>query len=226
MKILVKFPTRSRPIKFIEVLKSYIELSSNPSKINYLVTYDNDDVTMNEEVIATIKSLSKNITLLSGHSANKIHACNRGIETYNKKWDIVVLASDDMICQVEGWDEDIRNNMTDYFPDTDGCLWFWDGDVNTKKNGLCTMNIMGNKYYNRFGYLYHPSYISLWSDNEYTEVGLLLNKIKFIDKVIFRHIHFSNTPNIQPDELMKKTQMFFHIDKANYVRRKEKRFGL
>ena len=75
--------------------------------------------------------------------------------------------------------------MKTNYPDTDGILWFFDGwrkDLNT----LC---ILGRKYYERFGYIYNPEYNSFWSDSEFTDVGNILNKQKFIDKVIIRHLH-------------------------------------
>ena len=65
----------------------------------------------------------------------------------------------------------IRQKMIKHFPDTDGVLWFFDGwrkDLNT----LC---IIGRKYYERFGYIYHPDYKSFWCDAEFTEVA---NKLK------------------------------------------------
>jgi len=226
MKILVKFPTRSRPDKFLSTLKGYIDNTYDESNIDYLITLDSDDPSMNDDVLKSINALSKNITINHGTSTSKIHAVNRGLELYKKHWDIIVLASDDMVCMRKHWDDIIIRNMKSFYSDTDGTLWFWDGDINTKKNGLCTMNIMGRKYYDRFGYLYHPSYISLWCDNEYTDVAMQLNKMVFIDDVLFKHIHFSNTPGMRPDALMQKTQSYFMRDKENYYKRKQINFGL
>lgn len=226
MKILVKFPTRSRPKKFLEVLKGYIDNTIEKSSVDYIITLDSDDETMDSYVVNQIQELSSNITIHHGTSHNKIHAINRGLDWHKTDWDIIVLASDDMVCNKYGWDVIVSQSMKHYYPDTDGALWFWDGDINTKKNGLCTMNIMGRKYYNRFGYLYHPSYISLWCDNEYTEVAQKLGKIVFIDEVLFKHIHFSNTQGLKPDALMTKTQSYFMRDKENYYKRKFSNFGL
>jgi hypothetical protein len=226
MKILVKFPTRSRPDKFLSTLKGYIDNTYDESNVDYLITLDSDDPTMTDDVLKSINALSKNITINHGTSTSKIHAVNRGLELYKKYWDIIVLASDDMICMRKHWDDIIIRNMKSFYSDTDGSLWFWDGDINTKKNGLCTMNIMGRKYYDRFGYLYHPSYISLWCDNEYTDVAMQLNKMVFIDDVLFKHIHFSNTHGMRPDALMQKTQSYFMRDKENYYKRKQINFGI
>ena len=46
-KLLVKFPTRSRPEKFKEVLQKYINNLSGTVKVRFVITVDNDDETMN-----------------------------------------------------------------------------------------------------------------------------------------------------------------------------------
>lgn len=224
MKILVKFPTRSRPAKFLQTLQGYIDKAADLSNVTFLVTYDDDDATMNNSAILN-KLEQLQVHAIGGSSKSKIHAINRDMDMA-LEWDICMLASDDMICQVHGWDERLREEMKSNFPDTDGCLWFHDGDQATKNGGLCTMCILGRKYYDRFGYIYHPAYISLWSDNEYTEIARRLNKLKFFEEVLFKHVHFSNTSGLQPDALMIKTQSYFKQDEATYREREGRNFDL
>jgi hypothetical protein len=225
MKILVKFPTRSRPAKFMQVLEQYIMLANDTATITFLITYDDDDLTMNNSaVLDKLKALS-NIIVKGGTSKNKIDAINRDMDKA-PAWDICILASDDMICQKQGWDDDIRAAFEQSFPDTDGTLWFHDGDPATLKGELCTMCILGKKYYDRFGYIYHPDYTSLWCDNEYTKVAQELQRMKYFPEVLFRHVHFSNTPNLKPDALMQKTQSYFEKDKAVFTARQLRGFDL
>jgi hypothetical protein len=183
MKILIKFPTRNRKDKFFEVLQKYYDFATDLSKIEFLITLDFDDDSMNnQEVIDKLKSY-ENLRFVFGKSNNKIHAVNRDIELGD--WDIILLASDDMIPIEKGYDEQIRFNMTINYPNTDGILWFNDGN----RKDLNTLCILGKKYYERFGYIYHPDYKSLWADNEFMTVGNLLKKQIFIDKVIIHHQH-------------------------------------
>jgi hypothetical protein len=183
MKILIKFPTRNRKDKFFEVLQKYYDFATDLSKIEFLITLDFDDDSMNnQEVIDKLKSY-ENLRFVFGKSNNKIHAVNRDIELGD--WDIILLASDDMIPIEKGYDEQIRFNMTINYPNTDGILWFNDGN----RKDLNTLCILGKKYYERFGYIYHPDYKSLWADNEFMTIGNLLKKQIFIDKVIIHHQH-------------------------------------
>jgi hypothetical protein len=140
---------------------------------------------MKSSEVNDIFNTFKNITVVYGKSNSKIHAINRDIELIDE-WDIVLLASDDMTPKVKGYDNIIRNKMKEHYPDTDGVLWFNDGHQGNKLNTLC---ILGKKYYERFGYIYHPDYKSLWADNEFMTVGNLLKKQIFIDKVIIHHQH-------------------------------------
>jgi hypothetical protein len=185
MKLLIKFPTRNRKNKFFTVLKQYQRLCEDIENTFFLITLDNDDNEMNSPEVADIFSTFKNLKYVYGDSTSKIHAINRDLETVDE-WDIVLLASDDMTPKVKGYDNIIRNKMKEHYPDTDGVLWFNDGHQGNNLNTLC---ILGKKYYERFNYIYHPEYKSVWSDNEFMLVGNILKKQTYFDEVIIEHEH-------------------------------------
>jgi hypothetical protein len=220
MKILIKFPTRSRPEKFFEVLDKYISMLEEPENTHFLVSCDLDDPSMfNPEVIERLNGY-RNLVLRFGMNRNKIEAINADME--GRDFDILLLASDDMIPQQEGYDTVIRQNFKKFFPDTDGVLWFNDGYQGKNLNTLC---ILGKKYYDRFGYIYHPSYVSLWCDTEFTEVSKILNKVKYIDHVIIKHEH-PVWLGQEWDDLQKKNDSFNNRDMDIFIKRKEKKFDL
>jgi len=183
MKILYKYPTRNRPLKFQRCLQRYYGFIADIPNSEFVISMDTDDEIMNT---AEVKNYLKSKPCLNSYYSNnssKIMAINADIPT--TEWDILVLISDDMIPEVKGFDNIIREKMHVHYPDTDGVLWFFDGwrkDLNT----LC---IIGRKYYDRFGYIYHPSYESFWCDAEFTDVANNLKKQTFIDQVIIRHLH-------------------------------------
>lgn len=219
MKLLVKLPTRSRPHQFLNVL-NLLNQKAKDSDINYLISIDTDDSTMTQEVLDQALNVN-NVIIKKGTSQSKIHACNRDMEI-NTGWDIVALISDDMIPQMDGWDAIIRQKMIDSYPDTDGCLWFNDG----YQDRICTLNIMGKKYYDRFGYLYHPDYHSLFCDNEYTEVARGLGRMDYFEDCLFMHSHFANDPTVKRDKLYDRNEALFNIDKQTFERRKAQGFPI
>lgn len=220
MRLLIKFPTRERPKQFLKVLKLLNEKASDRNNINYLITIDSDDGTMTQEVQDEAMNIN-NVEIVSGKSNSKIHACNRDMEK-NRGWDIVVLMSDDMVVQVDGWDEVIRQDMAQYVIDMDGVLWYADG----YQNRICTLNIMTKKYYDRFNYLYHPSYHSLFCDNQFTEVAIELNKMFVSGQILFKHEHFSNNPTVKRDRLYDRNEALYSLDKNTYEHNKSLGFPI
>lgn len=237
MNILIKFPTRGRPEKFFDVMNRYAAGIKVRGATKFLVTLDSDDPSMNNTAVISQLLTYKDLYYDFGTSVSKIHACNRGLNNYlearGSNTDIILLASDDMIPQERGYDEIIRAEMRKHYPDTDGCLWFNDG----YRKDFCTLSIVGRKYYDRFEYLYHPSYKSFYCDNEFTEVAQAAGKIKFIDKVIIKHLHpdwIASDPNayrmqetlfggIQQglhDATFMKNSPYVMTDKMNYEKRK------
>ena len=206
----------------------------------FIVSMDLDDSVMNNKEIINYLGNKKNLNFNYSNNKSKIQAINADIP--DSDWDILVLVSDDMIPEVIGFDNIIRNKMLELYPDTDGVLWFYDGwrrDLNT----LC---ILGRKYYERFRYIYHPSYKSFWSDAEFTDVGNILNKQTFIDNIIIRHLHpdivlydaktrekfknllpeYSEKGSCGHDKLWKKNSLPGDPDKLVYENRKSRKFDL
>jgi len=134
-------------------------------------------------------------------------------------WDIVVLVSDDMIPQLRGWDTVIRTHMQAYFPDTKGILWCNDGYQGDKLNTLC---IYGRAMYESLGYIYEPSYKSLFCDTELTDRcrGDLAPFCKYISYSIIRHEHPGTGFAQNMDPLYAKNQTYWNEDMYNYIRRK------
>lgn len=212
MKILFKFTTKSRPQLFKRGMESII---NNVISQNYhiLITADLDDPTMlNHDYLKNDK-----VTTIWKHSTGKINAINRDVNDFKDGWDILVNMSDDMVFIVKGFDDIIRKG----FDNLGQCLHFPDG--NTKE--LITMSILGRQFYNRFGYIYNPEYISLWCDNEQTDVAKLIGAYKYIDTQIFEHRHPA-VGKAQMDAQYYHTESFFNADRGTYERRKLANFDL
>ena len=185
MKLMVQFPTRARENMFLESFKLYVDNLSDKNEVYFNISCDIDDTVMNNEtIINKIKSIYNNTNIVFNNNKNKIEAINAGID--NKDFDVILNASDDMNPQIKNFDEDIRIGFEQHFPDYDGVLHFNDGFQKQNLNTLC---ILGRPYYERFGYIYHPDYHSLWCDNEFMEVSRILNRAVYINKVIIKHDH-------------------------------------
>ena len=217
--ILIKYPTRNRVDKFYQTLGMYQKNLSGNNNVRFLITIDESD-TSNYEWENRMRW--NNVILDKAPCKSKIEAINSGIDKI-KNWDILLLASDDMIPVRHGFDDIIVNSMLNLYPDKDGVLWFNDGYVGNRLN---TLALMGRRYYDRFNYIYHPDYKSLWADNEFMDVANRLNKQTYMNDIIIRHEHPNNTRGIGMDNMYRLTESFYHSDKAVYLNRKRLNFGL
>ena len=204
MTILYNFATRSRPDKFKACIENMQSLAIHPYKI--LVKADLDDSSMGQDYVPK----HDNIIYAYGNSDSKIHAINRDIDKVND-WDILVNVSDDQLFNKYGFDDTIINS----FDNNDQFLHFPDGN----RSDLATMSIMGRKYFERFNYVYHPTYKSLWCDNEAQEVAISLGCYKFCNTHIFDHLHPAFGKG-NYDAQYRKTESYSMMDKANYELRK------
>ena len=225
MKILVKFPSRERPDRFQHTLQQMMHLSVDKS-IKYLITLDRNDPKVNEYV-NILKELP-NCRFIIGDSYGKIHAINRDMNEVSD-YDILVLASDDMVPIVQGWDFIIREEMELHFKNdsdtlSEGVLWYDDG----YKSNINMMPIMTKAAYDRFGYLYNPAYISLFCDNEFTEVWNSFGCQVKRDLCLFQHQHYARAAKWQHtiDPLMRRNESYFMQDRKTYEIRKQSNFGL
>jgi len=225
MNILIQFPTYNRPEKFLRVLNRYIETISPHHQIFFNINCDGADLTMTNNYIQDmIKVELDKMPNVDGvinydHNTNKISAINDHIE--GKDFDIVICASDDMVPKAWGWDNEIAIAMNQHFPDLDGCVHFNDGNTDGE---LITFSILGKRLYERFGYIYHPDYKSLYCDNEFTEEVRKSNSEKYIDKIIISHEHWSiegTENNGEVDLAVQKTLHYSGRDQQVFAKRKE-----
>lgn len=218
MKILVNFATRSRPEKF---LKAINRLNATAHNLDILVKADLDDETM---IGIEDKLECDNVRFAWGYSDSKIHAINRDI---TGDFDILVNFSDDMWPVKVGWDDDLR--LVYGLEGLKLAAHYSDGtDV---RDRLITYSIMGRELYDFLGYVYHPSYISLWCDNEFGDVSKILGVYKYLGgvthkNVLWKHKHPAWDKDAATDEQYKRTESFYRRDEMNYLQRKADNFGI
>ena len=216
MNLLIKFPARGRPDKFKATFLRYYELLSKKRDVKFVFTFDSDDETMNTDNIRNFLAPYSNICEINyGNSKFKIEAINANLE--DKQFDVLLLASDDLIPYVQGYDNIICSHMEEFFPDTDGNLQYY---TPMWADTLDIMCILGYKYYKRFNYIYHPSYKGLFCDNEYTDIKKKLGKNKFICEQLFDHNYILGDPTAC------RSNVFGNEDWRNYEDRKARNFDL
>ena len=218
MRILFKYTSRSRRSNFLRGYDSILNKIANREDYHILISVDKDDQSM-----FPLPVLDGNYTFVVGNSKNKIDAINRDLNEFDYDFDILINMSDDMIFTKKGFDDIIR---AEFYNDFNQYLHFNDGN---QKCNVCTMHIVGRNYYDRFKYIYHPDYISLWCDVENDIVAKQLGCYKYMgdDIKLFKHLHpaWGLAPQ---DALSIKTEdrALWVADEITFNKRKIKNFGL
>jgi hypothetical protein len=220
MRILLKCPTRSRPERVRKTLSVYRRFANHPELIGVAVSCDVDDDSMKEtsELQRVLSGFAWN-RIYYGTNRTKIQACNANMNEIDYEWDIVVLVSDDMVPQIRGYDDVIRNEFLAGFPDTNGILWANDGCQGDRLNTLC---IFGREFYKRQGFIYNPEYKSLFCDTELTDQcrSQYKNICRYIPYCIIRHEHPGTGFRQTMDKLYEINQKYWNEDMYTYIRRK------
>jgi hypothetical protein len=222
-KLLFKYTSRSRPDLFFRGLLSILNHINDKENYHILCSFDEDDATMNNKSVTDRLDQIQNLSYFFGTSTSKINAINRDFEMF-PVFDILINFSDDQVFITQGFDDMIRADMSLAADDLDMFLHYPDQNVGDR---LPTMSIMGEEYFRRFGYIYHPDYNSVYADNEAMDVAKILGKYKFISSVIFDHLHpvFGGAAW---DEQYRKTEdaVNYKKDREVYYARKKRKFDL
>lgn len=217
MTICYSFASRSRPERFFQTLDNIIVQSAS-NDFFIVAKLDEDDMTMNDPLVK--QKIADNYPMVIakwGMSKSKIHAINRDLDNL-PHWDIIICLSDDMRFRTPGFDDIIRQHMP---ADLDGFLHMYDDYA---KDRVCTVSILGRKYYERDGYIYHPDYYSMWSDDEETEKAKLRGRY-FVVPGEIEHLHYTNDRKAVKDELYWRNDTY-NKDKVIFEQRKVRNFDL
>lgn len=218
MTICYSFASRSRPERFFETIDNVRAMSVSD---DYFVVakLDTDDPMMyNDNVRCRIEQSQVPIISRWGTSQSKIHAINRSLENL-PHYDILVCLSDDMRFRTPGFDNLIRQYMP---ADLDGFVHLMDDYA---KDRVCTVSILGRKYYERDGYIYHPDYYSMWCDDEESEKAKMRGKYILVPGIHLEHLHYTNDRKAVKDKLYWRNDTY-NKDKEVFEQRKARGFDL
>lgn len=189
--LLIRMPTRSRPMQALEVLTKYREMAAEHVAIEVII--DSDDKTCNNtQFLQRIADLDCVVTI--GSHKSKIEACNGGRVD---DWSVLMLASDDMFPTVRGYDQKILAAFEKHAPLLDMAINFNDGynkdHVRPGEPITNTLPIIGRNLYEDYGRrVYDPGYKSIYCDTDETFRLNALNRMVFVDEIIIEHRHFAN----------------------------------
>jgi hypothetical protein len=212
-------PTRSRPDISLSTCKKWIERAGTDN-IQLIISIDSDEQRFEEyeKNHAQLSGMLNNgfmtrTILLVGNNHSAIEAINHAAKVASG--DILMVVSDDTDCP-ENWAIDLLKHLegkSDFVVKCPDGIQDW----------MITMPVMDRKYYQRFGYIYHPEYIHMFCDLEVACVGDLLARTINVP-MMFRHDHYN--AYFENDPLRKKTNETWQQGEEVFIRRIKNNFDL
>jgi len=210
MKISIIHPSRGRAKQAYETAIKWLSRTFYDYNIEYILSIDHSDSEQSKYLIAC-SHLGK-VVVSDNHSA--IEAINNAAKIATG--DLFIVISDDFDCPM-GWDKlllEALADKSDFVVKTDDGQQEW----------IITLPIMDRVYYERFGYIYNPSYEHLFADTEMTHVADLLCR-NITLPIKFPHNHY--TTGITPkDPINVKNDATWAQGEKIYLERVKDNFGL
>lgn len=172
-KISLLHATRGRPEQAVSCRNKWLSLADNPAAVEHIFGIDSDD----------------NASLTSINTARVISEAGKGcVAAWNlcakaSTGDILVQLSDDWE-PVQGWDSILIGEFKDAVGEQ--VLAISDG---ARKDDLLCMAILNRARYEKQGYLFHPDFFSVYSDNYFTWCAQRDGVIKDAKHIVFEHKH-------------------------------------
>lgn len=178
-------PSRGRPIQAWNCMYRWIDSCSPYNKLEYILSIDSDEAPRYFHVVKRMKG-EINLRVVIWDNSNIVQALNRGAKY--STGDVLIYVSDDFECP-PNWDIEIQKRTVDR---DDWVLGVYDG----LQSETQTISILSRKYYERFGYIYYPKYISMYADPDFTQVAKRTGKLIPAFDLLFKHNHY--TANGEP----------------------------
>lgn len=212
MRLLIHIPSRGRPKQLADCVARFRDAIHNHEETQILISIDSDDQgTPIDGIWAT--GLTH---IVRGLSANKIAAINRDLDVI--PWDILVCASDDLSTATVGFDNAIRRDFEGEAPDLDAVLWYEDENPR-----IVCHPVIGRAYYERDGYVFHPSYQGFYCDDEFTIVAQRRDRLYRSSSVRWLHAH-PNYRTRKPDQTDARAKATMMLDYRNFAKRQSQGF--
>ncbi len=225
--ILFKLATKGRPSDFIEAMESLYSNAADHNNMHVLITAGEDDLTMNNpEMIERVKKY-QNAHLIFGENSSKSQATNRDLDLKNQpwsNWDILVNYADDQRFITYDFDNHIRTTMNTCFPEFDGLLHYFEPDTGS---ALAVQYCAGRAFFDKFGFIAHPQYKSLFWDNYYMEAAKIMCKYHYVGTHIFNHLCPAYGHHNKPrDAMFDRDQGYWTHDENIYHKHMARNFDL
>lgn len=169
--------TRGRPEMASKAMKAWLDNARYPSRIEHIFVVDEDD-----ETADALRSFFRCVTVgKDTPGGGCVRAWNAGARM--AKGRILIQMSDDWVPPVH-WDQTIIDRIGD--PERPAVLAISDGH---REDKLLCMAILTRKRYEHQGFMFHPEFTGVYSDNYFTDRAYADGVVIEARDIVFEHLH-------------------------------------
>lgn len=178
--------SRGRPALCPKTAREWISKASGNNSLEYILSLDEDDAANYAKVIEELRPIV-DLKVKIAPNTCMVQAVN--VATPLATGDIIIFVPDDMGCP-ERWDSSLLERLarSKFRLGDEFCFYVRDG-IHADPYELQTHPYVSKALYKRLGYLYHPAYMSVYADNDFTAVTKGLGCIVDATDLLFEHRH-------------------------------------
>jgi hypothetical protein len=198
-------PSRGRPEKSFNNMVKWVNAMSSTENVEVLISIDRDDPCRDEywaryKVFVDVTDVLP--TPIDWYHESSVEAINDAASCAHNN--ILIVVSDDTDC-FDDWDIAIKKEVegkTDWILKTQDGIQPW----------IITMPVMDRKYFDRTGYIYHPSFDHMFCDT-YMSCVADINGRRITSQLVFPH----NNDSIK-DDLRKRTDATWKQGEETFIK--------
>ena len=188
--ISILTPTRQRPERLEQFIKSVYEYTSERDRVEMLMYVDADDPAKDlyldffEHCQTEFKDFLR-IHFVFGAPKSVSQSWN---ELYIRSiGDIIIMGNDDLIYRTESWDRTVELE-SNIFKDDIYCMWM---DDRINRENHCAFPIVSRKWCETLGYFTPGVFYFGYNDTWVFDIAKRVGRCRFLGGVIAEHMHFT-----------------------------------
>jgi hypothetical protein len=181
MKIAILCPSRGRPQRFTDMVKSAMATASDVLNVHVMLLVDRDDPCLNEYVQAVTPA----VTLVVQEERVSCPAA-LDILAGMTDADLLIAGADDILFRTPGWDRELAHRFATAFPDRLGFAFFNDGRDRDKAEHFA----VSQEWVKAVGYFMRPEYEHFCADEHVERIAKLVNRRLWLGGITLEHMHF------------------------------------
>lgn len=177
--IVAVVPSRERPGRFEIFAKSANEHAYAPERVLIALVLDKDEP--REKEYRAVAGRYANVLVMTAPERLSVPGLmNWG--ALNTSEDIVMAASDDIVCRTHGWDRELSTAL---WQDGLGCVYFNNGDGRDRVEHFA----VGREWVDAVGYFMRPEFKHFCADQWVGDMAKSVGRARWLRNVTFEHMH-------------------------------------